>query len=72
MNIESERKEIAQQLERVNDIRLLKAIRNLSEFGLNQDVELEKSIDRGLQQSEKGEGREHQEAMKELRSRFKI
>ena len=71
MNIESERKEIAQQLERVNDI-LLKAKRNLSEFGLNQDVELEKSIDRGLQQSEKGEGREHQEVMKELRSRFKI
>jgi len=72
MNIESERKEIAQQLERVNDIRLLKAIRNLIEFGLSKDVELEKSIDRGLQQSEKGEGREHQEVMKELRSRFKI
>jgi predicted transcriptional regulator len=72
MNIETEKKEIVQQLERVNDIRLLKAIRNLIEFGLNKDIDLEKSIDRGLQQSEKGEGREHQEVMKELRTRFKI
>jgi len=47
-------------------------IRDLKSKGkLTEDEALEASIDRGLEESKRGETRPHEQVMKEIRSRYK-
>ena len=72
MDISSEKEEIMRRFEQIHDISLIRAIKNLLDFGLSkQDEALEASIDRSLNESKKGEVRPHEEVMAEIRSRFK-
>ena len=72
MNLETEKKELIKQVEQVKDIRLIRAVKSMLDYGLNQEEQLEASLDKALQQSEKDEGRPHSQVMKDLRNRFKI
>ena len=74
MDIAQEKAEIIKQVEKVNDASLIQAIKSLLDFGLSRqekDEALEASIDRGLNQSKKGETRLHNEVMTEIRARYK-
>jgi predicted transcriptional regulator len=63
------------RLDQVNDLSLVSAIRNLLDFGLSkqnlENNEMENSINRGLQQAERGELRPHEEVIAEIRDRYK-
>jgi hypothetical protein len=71
MNLESEKNALIKQVEQVNDIRLIRAVKSILDYGLNQEEGLEASLQRALEQSEKGEGRPHAQVMKDLRQRYK-
>ncbi len=75
MDISSEKAKIMRRFEQVHDASLIEAIKNLLDFGLSKqtgsDDALEKSIDRGLSQSEEGEVRPHKQVMAEIRERYK-
>ena len=74
MNIVAEKEEVLKRFEKVYDPSLIRAIKNLLDFGLSkqkaEDEALEASIDRGLEESRRGETRPHEEVMKEIRSRY--
>jgi predicted transcriptional regulator len=72
MNLETEKKALIKQVEQVNDIRLLRAVKSMLDYGLNKEESLEASLERALEQSEKGEGRPHEQVMNDLRQRYKI
>ena len=75
MDIGAEKAEVLKRLEKVSDLSLIRAVRNLLDFGLSkqttEDEALEGSIDRGLKQSLHGEVIPHEQAMNEIRTRFK-
>ena len=76
MDIQSEKANIIKRFEQVNDITLIKAIKNLLDHAFHKeaievDKALESSIDRGLKESAKGEGRSHKKVMTELRKKDK-
>jgi predicted transcriptional regulator len=75
MDITTEKAEILKRLDQVNDLSLVSAVRNLLDFGLSkqnlENNEMENSINRGLQQAERGELRPHEEVIAEIRDRYK-
>jgi predicted transcriptional regulator len=75
MDISSEKAEVIKRFEQIHDISLIRAIKNLLDFGLSKqterDTDLEASIDRGLSQSKKGDVRPHEQVMAEVRARYK-
>lgn len=74
MDISSEKAEVMKRFEQVHDISLIRVIKNILDFGLSKqsdDEALDTSIERGLNQSNKGEVRPHQQVMSEIRERYK-
>ncbi len=78
MDISAEKEDIIRRFKRVNDIDLIKAIKSMLDFALHKqegeehDAALEASIQRGIDQSEKGLGRPHEEVMADLRKRYNL
>lgn len=75
MNIAEEKEEVIKQVEKVNDIELIRAIKGVLDFGLSKqlaDEEMEASISRGLLQSQLGQTRAHEEVMKEIKEKYKL
>lgn len=72
MNIETERRELMKQLEQINDIKLLQALKKVLLNSLKNDKDLEDSISNAIIQSDNGEGRLHEEVIHGLRDEFKI
>ena len=74
MDLKAEKSEINRKVDQVNDESLIQAINNLLDFGLSHqplsDAQLDASIDRGLQQLEKGEGRPHEIVMAGLKQKY--
>jgi hypothetical protein len=74
MNISAEKAQVLQRVEKVNDIALIRAIKNLLDFGLTRQEEneaMENAINIGLSQSKSGQTRAHNEVMSELKSKFR-
>ena len=76
MDIQAEKANIIKRFEQVNDITLIKTIKNLLDYAFHKeaievDKALESSIDQGLAESAKGEGRSHKKVMVELREKYK-
>jgi predicted transcriptional regulator len=75
MDIGAEKAEVLKRFEKVYDLALIRAVKNLLDFGLSkqqlEDEELEASIDRGLKESQSGKVTPHQQVMKEVRDRYK-
>ncbi|MBX2964815.1 MAG: hypothetical protein KF845_01630 [Cyclobacteriaceae bacterium] len=75
MDIGAEKAEIIKRFEKVHDMSLIRAVKNLLDFGLSrqheEDEALEASINRGLKESSRGEVMPHNEVMKEIRGRYK-
>lgn len=75
MNIGAEKAEVIKRIEKVHDLSLIRAVKNLLDFGISKqavgDEALEASIDRGLKQSELGEVTPHEDVMKEIRALYK-
>jgi predicted transcriptional regulator len=74
MDIISEKAEVHQCIERVNDLSLIRAVKSLLDIGLSKqqdDEALEASIARGQQESLRGGVTPHEQVMKEIRARFK-
>ena len=75
MDIITEKAEVLKRFEMVNDISLIRAVKNLLDFGLREqlnDEALEASIDRGLKESLRGEVTQHEQVMKEIRARYMV
>jgi len=74
MDLGAEKAAIIKRFEQVHDLKLIKAIKDLLDFGLskqiNDDQALEESINRGMQQSKQGLVRPHSEVMAEVRKRY--
>ena len=75
MSLETEKKAVIKKFEQVDDIYLVRAIKNMLEYALKKSRQsetdlLDASINRGLEQSDKGEGKPHKEVMAGLRNRF--
>jgi predicted transcriptional regulator len=74
MDLASEKADIIRRFEDVNDASLIQAIKSILDFGLNRESKnsaLDSSIDKALEESNKGETRPHNEVMTEIRARFK-
>lgn len=75
MDIGAEKAEVLKRFEKVYDLSLVRAVKNLLDFGLSkqktEDEALEASIDRGLKESQSGEVVPHLQVMKEIRDRYK-
>ena len=75
MNIASEKADILERVEKVNDLALIRAIKNLLDFALTRQQEneaLEQSIERGLNESRLGKVMPHNVVMKEFRDKYKL
>lgn len=74
MNLKTEKSEIIRKVDQINGESLIYAIKNILDFGLSYQpvdhAELEASIDRGLAQLEKGEGRAHEVVMAALKKEY--
>ncbi len=75
MDIGAEKAEVIKRFEKVYDLSLIRAVKNLLDFGISKqtaaDEALEASIERGLKQSGLGEVTPHEDFMKEIRARYK-
>lgn len=74
MNIAAEKAEIIKMFNEVHDEALIKAIKNLLDFGLHRqlaDDAMEASIDKGLEQAKQGMLRKHEDVMRDMRNRYK-
>ncbi len=75
MDLKTEKSDIIKKVDQLSDEALIHTIKNLLDFGLSyqpmKDIELEASIDRGLAQLKKGEGRTHEIAPSELNLKYK-
>ena len=75
MDIGTEKAEVIKRFEKVYDLSLIRAVKNLLDFGISKqavgDDALEASIDRGLKQSELGEVTPHEDVMKDIRAQYK-
>ena len=76
MNIVAEKAEVIKSLEKVNDLSLVRAIKNLLDFAqTNQqkiDQALENSIDQGLKESLNSKLEPHDVLMKGFRGQYKL
>ena len=75
MDIQLTKADIIKRFQNVNDESLILAFKNLLDYALNKeetDKQLKSSIERGLTQSAKGEGKSHEEVMAGLRQKYKI
>ena len=74
MNIATEKAEVLRIFEKVNDPSLIRAVKNLLDFGLSKqeadDVDFEASIDQGLKESLNGNVMPHDQVMREIRARY--
>lgn len=78
MNLQSTKESVIKRVEQVDDIDLLNALNSLLDYGLRKqeagggstDPAFLASLERGLAQSARGEGRSHQEVMQELRNKY--
>ena len=59
-------------VEQVNDIKLLHAVKGILDYGLIKEENLKSSIEGAIKQSEKGEGRPHEQVMDDLKQRYKV
>ena len=76
MNIAAEKKAIIKRVDEVHDISLIKAIKNLLDFGLSNQsnshyAALDSAIEEGIRQADNGEVRPHKEVWAEIRNRYK-
>lgn len=75
MDIAQEKAEVLKDLEKVQDLSLIRAVKNLLDFGLSKqelhNEELELSINRALGESFRGEVKPHTQVMQEIRTRYK-
>ncbi len=75
MDIQLAKADIIKRFQHVNDESLILAFKNLLDYALSKDETdnlLKTSIERGLAQSAKGEGRPHEEVMSGLRQKYKL
>jgi len=76
MNIAAEKAEVIKSFEKVNDLPLVRAVKNLLDFAqTNQqkiDQALENSIDQGLKESLNSELEPHDVVMKGFRDQYKL
>ncbi len=74
MNIQDEKAEVIKRFEEVSDLSLIRAVKNLLDFGLSKQKSeaLEASIDQGLKESALGHVIPHEQVMKEIRARYKV
>jgi len=74
MDISLEKKEMIRKFQQVHDIDLIKAINSLLDFGIHKqtddEIALKASIDRAINESQKGLGRPYEEFMAEARKRY--
>lgn len=74
MDVANEKAEVLKSFEKVNDLSLIRAVKNLLDFGLSRqdadDSALERSIDQGLKESLSGNVIPHEQVMSEFRSRY--
>jgi predicted transcriptional regulator len=75
MDIGAEKEEVLKRFEKIYDLSLIRAVKNLLDFGLSKqregDQALEASIDQGLKESLDGDVTPHEEVIKEIRTRYK-
>ncbi len=75
MDIGAEKAEVLKRFEKVYDLSLIRAVKNLLDFGLSkqqsENEALEASINLGLKESLHGEVMPHEQVMKEFRDRYK-
>lgn len=76
MDIGEEKAEVLKRFEKVNDLSLIRAVKNLLDFGLSkqkgENETLEISIDQGIKESQQGEVMQHDQVMKEIRGRYRV
>jgi len=76
MNIAAEKAEVIKSFEKVNDLPLVRAVKNLLDFAqTNQqkiDQALENSLDQGLKESLNSELEPHDVVMKDFRDQYKL
>ncbi|GAB4243714.1 MAG: hypothetical protein Tsb0034_21670 [Ekhidna sp.] len=77
MDVQAEKKNIITRLETVTDESLIMTVKNLLDYALDKAEEteeklLEESLARGTQQSKEGIVTPHNEAMKEIRAKYKL
>ena len=76
MNIAAEKAEVIKSFEKVNDLSLVRAVKNLLDFAqTNQqkiDQALENSIDQGLKESLNSKLEPHDVLMKGFRGQYKL
>jgi tRNA A-37 threonylcarbamoyl transferase component Bud32 len=73
MNIALEKEEIILRFNKVNDVALIKAIKNFLDFGMGTDNKetLEQALDIAMEQSRNREVRAHEEVIAEIRKKYK-
>jgi len=75
MDIGAEKAEVLKRFEQVYDLSLIRAIKNLLDFGLSKQQSsdaLEASIDQGLKESMNGEVELHVQVIKEIMNRYTV
>ena len=73
MDIQAEKANVVSQLEQVEDIELILAIKHLLDYGLKKqetDPAFAAALKRALRQSERDEGRSHQEVKQNFADRY--
>ncbi len=73
MDIQTEKATVVRQLEQVEDLELILAIKHLLGYGLKKqeaDPIFVAALERALQQSAQGEGRSHQTVKQDFRNRY--
>jgi hypothetical protein len=73
MDIQTERATVVKQLEQVEDLELILAIKHLLGYGLKKqetDPALVAALEQALRQSARGEGRSHQMVKQDFRNRY--
>lgn len=75
MDLTTEKAELIKQIQRVNDLSLVIAVKHLLDYGTNKkihenDVLLETSIQTGLEQAKKNMFTSHNEVFSQIRVRY--
>ncbi len=73
MNVETEKATVLSQLEQVEDLELILAIKHLLDYGLRKeptDPAFTAALERAIRQSEQGDGRAHQLVKQDFRNRY--
>ena len=73
MDIQLEKATLIQRIQKINDSSLIQAFNHLLDYAIKKeenDELLEASINKALEQSEKGEGRPHELVIQEMREKY--